>query len=131
MENHMQLHTGYRFKCDYELEGGKICDKTFLTNSLLRNHLAKHKNLLRFDCGYCGKTYFRKNSYLKHVRTEHLNFRVACTVYGCQSMFVCKENLKAHIKSVHKNLSSLELDEALAKASEYKLPPVDTRMEQN
>lgn len=121
----MQQHTGYKHKCEFKLENGNTCGRSFLTNSNLQHHMAIHAGEMRYSCKQCGVKYSRVNTLNYHIRTIHMNFRVTCTVDGCELQFVRKENLRHHIKALHKNLSPEDFKEALEKIKLLKMPALD------
>ena len=45
----------------------KICDKGFLKNNELEEHLKTHKDIETFPCDLCGKQFFLKWRLKKHI----------------------------------------------------------------
>ena len=53
----------------------------------------------KFYCGYCEKTFGRKEHLKRHVNSVHEGVKFDCNI--CEMSFSRKDKLKIHLKSVH------------------------------
>ncbi|KAL1453118.1 hypothetical protein WDU94_007290 [Cyamophila willieti] len=61
-------HTNMRpFNC-------QLCNKTYVSKSVLKKHLKKHLGLFKYSCEVCSKRFFERSSLKKHMRTHTSNF---------------------------------------------------------
>uniref|UniRef100_A0A8D8Q513 Zinc finger protein Xfin n=1 Tax=Cacopsylla melanoneura TaxID=428564 RepID=A0A8D8Q513_9HEMI len=61
-------HTNMRpFNC-------QLCNKTYVSKSVLKKHLKKHLGLFKYSCEICTKRFFERSSLKKHMRTHTSNF---------------------------------------------------------
>jgi hypothetical protein len=90
-----------------------ICDKKMLPKSL-RDHInVTHKNIKRFACNVCLKTFYQKSHLGSHIMSHVNNLGIKkesgntydeyrCDIEQCDKVFGWKSNLKRHQMNHHK-----------------------------
>lgn len=51
----------------------QLCNKTYVSKSVLKKHLKKHLGLFKHACEICGKRFFERSALKKHMRTHTSN----------------------------------------------------------
>lgn len=90
-------HTNMRpFSCH-------LCNKTYVSKSVLKKHLKKHLGLYKHSCEVCGKLFFERSALKKHMRTHTTNFPLnklkseePLQCYSCLTYFHFKYKLITH-----------------------------------
>ena len=123
LKSHMQLHSGikrscdecnfvttsrealryhvrrmhlqdFRYKCD-------VCEKSFMSNSELKDHKNRHLGTKSFICEICGKGYLQKSSLSAHKRIVHgVQTRILVKDHRCEicnKSFLTEYLLKSHV----------------------------------
>lgn len=88
---HQQIYCKARYKC-------KKCD--FMTNNQI--YLHDHEKIhfdCEFECGICGKGFYRKASLLTHMDVHETEKRFGCG--QCDKFFKSEKILVEHIKNLH------------------------------
>jgi len=90
------------------------CDYVALTASIMRKHQLKHQEGSENQCRVCGEPFPAQQSLQHHLHiTGHLRGHMRnnpCPAEGCNREFARGMNLKAHIRTCHKDLAR-QLDE--------------------
>ena len=92
------------FECDF-------CEESFTNKQKLRQHLKSHNiHFPEFSvtCDSCGHTFLTQEGMVKHVNRHHAGifsnskkeWNFACE--KCEKRFVFEEELRTHLKDVHK-----------------------------
>ena len=92
------------FECDF-------CEESFTNKQKLRQHLKSHNiHFPEFSvtCDTCGHTFLTQEGMVKHVNRHHAGifpnskkeWNFACE--KCERRFVFEEELRTHLKDVHK-----------------------------
>lgn len=80
----------------------EICHSTFARQQNLSYHMRRiHLNEKTFLCSTCGKQFFLKIDYNRHILLHRGEAGHKCTL--CKKGFVTSGLLKNHIRTVHKN----------------------------
>lgn len=74
-----------------------ICGKTIPTPTR-KKHLDRHKNLKKFQCGICDKTFFQSNQVLSHLFTHGNAKEYVCYLcsYGTCDFRILKKHLETN-----------------------------------
>ncbi|XP_078543503.1 uncharacterized protein LOC144828825 [Lissotriton helveticus] len=80
-----------RFACN-------VCDKGFISKTLLVKHKKGHTSLRPYPCETCKKCFTQKATFLQHQRTHTGEWPNHCTV--CSKRFAYKKGLERH-QSIH------------------------------
>ncbi|XP_046650824.1 centrosome-associated zinc finger protein CP190-like [Daphnia pulicaria] len=90
------------------------CDYVALTASIMRKHLQKHQEGSENQCRVCSEPFASQQNLQQHLHgTGHLRGHVRnnpCPAEGCNREFARGMNLKAHIRTCHKDLAK-QMDE--------------------
>jgi len=90
------------------------CDYVALTASIMRKHLQKHQEGSENQCRVCSEPFASQQTLQQHLNvTGHLRGHTRnnpCPADGCNREFARGMNLKAHIRTCHKELAK-QLDE--------------------
>lgn len=90
LETHKtKIHQGIykRFHCDQ-------CEKSFLSVTLLKDHINKHMGVTRHKCEHCGKGFFTRKNLVKHMLIHQDKKPFPCKV--CGKAFRQNNDLKRH-----------------------------------
>lgn len=95
---HMLVVHGEGYKCTY-------CDKAFIKNSFLVNHVRRlHLKERNVKCKVCSEKFFDRQRLKMHM-VKHVGERnFHCDI--CSKRFLWKRNLKAHIASHARNANA-------------------------
>ncbi len=86
-----RVHDDCQFKCS-------TCKKEFLCEATLKNHLTTHKFDLK--CGQCGKVYYSKKAFDRHVAVKHEKSKAfICDL--CGQSLTTRNSLKNHQRDRH------------------------------
>lgn len=108
MQAHIKgSHTHERnHRCEWE-----GCEKSFLTATRLRRHIATHEGLERFRCkGYppCNQTFRKHQTLQRHIRSDHLQLAPypckyidSLTKQPCNAGFDGASGLRKHEETAH------------------------------
>ncbi|CAG9864862.1 unnamed protein product [Phyllotreta striolata] len=77
----------------------KICNKSFVKNSLLERHVRVHSGEKPFKCNICEQRFTQKGSLQIHLMKHTGTKPHACTL--CPAKFNQKGNLRVHINKTH------------------------------
>ena len=97
------FHEGRRFECN-------LCEKTFIAKISLKNHISKIHNgesPKKIECDQCTKV-FESTSGCNIHKLSHQGIRENCSF--CDKALSNKQELKAHISSMHSNSSDFLCD---------------------
>ena len=90
------------------------CDYVALTASIMRKHMQKHQEGSENQCRVCSEPFTSQQTLHLHLQlTGHLRGHTRnnpCPAEGCNREFARGMNLKAHIRTCHKELAK-QLDE--------------------
>ena len=93
LKNHMIVHSEDRpFTCEE-------CGKSFKTESVLQAHLVIHNGVKAFKCDVCGYDAWNVSLLRRHQEKHRSTRDFVCP--HCESAFVCKRYLTAHIRTIH------------------------------
>ncbi|KAG8227378.1 hypothetical protein J437_LFUL000386 [Ladona fulva] len=87
---HMMLHTGKPFKCDQ-------CDKSFVSNHKLINHMKGHAGDRPYNCDVCSSAFFTAAALHDHQMMHSRSRKHICSI--CNASFVHEVYLKIHLAS--------------------------------
>lgn len=89
---HNKLHTkvGDKFKC-------MICDKSFMTNVSLSNHISNHKSA-KFCCETCPQRFFLKKNLKVHIENVHTKVEDKFKCKICNKVLANEGSLANHIE---------------------------------
>ena len=113
--------------CNWELEDGSICDKSFKKSDSLKRHRKEiHKGIRPYACHLCGKSYGRRDYLDRHIVLSHekANKKVSPIPNPdaireekpkicqwilddgevCGKSFSRRDNLRLHENQVHKGI---------------------------
>lgn len=121
LNSHMQIHSGVKYTCEtcnfttmnkislrthnrrihqrdlrYHCEH---CNKGFMSNYDLQDHVVSHLGTKTFICEYCGKAYSQKSYLVAHKRMIHGIQKSAPKKYQCDicnKSFASEYNLRSH-----------------------------------
>ena len=93
---HEKTHNGERFEC-------LACDKTFAYKHSLKLHMKIHTDNLKV-CTICDKKLSPLTSMANHMETHITGKKFKCDY--CTNEYSQKDNLKAHVKSIHLKVSN-------------------------
>jgi uncharacterized Zn-finger protein len=120
----MRLHGNKKRICEYDIGEGAICGKQFVAKSAYDRHQKVHLGNRDIECPICKAGFYSKESWKKHYRIQHINFKMECFIQNCKSEFSRKELLRKHIQSCHFNYGPEVVDQLLQRVTEIKLPEV-------
>ena len=86
------------------------CDRTFGTNSLVNLHKRRDHNLERYPCGSCDKAFTRRPSVREHTNSYHKGLKLYSCKL-CEKSFSFHGSLKVHNKVNHGESKSYECQE--------------------
>ena len=92
LANHKKSHIGKLFKC-------LSCDKAYNRNDLLKKHMLTHSGAYK-KCNVCNKKLSIYTPLSEHMKTHTGEKPFSCKY--CILRTALKENLKRHVKRVHK-----------------------------
>ena len=83
------------YRCSY-----KDCNKVFLKQSNLKDHIRTHTGEKPYVCSYpgCGKTFSQHGNLKKHEKIHLGNKKYYCTYPNCGKKFSASYNLKIHYR---------------------------------
>lgn len=97
-QNHQASHgIGLKHFCS-------ICNKGFLWEGTLQQHMNIHKNIKPYHCKECGKSFFTKKNQRSHFKHNHLKTekKFKCEMEGCAGIsFTYPAQFKQHMKKKH------------------------------
>ncbi|XP_026140785.1 zinc finger and BTB domain-containing protein 41-like isoform X1 [Carassius auratus] len=76
-----------------------VCDLTFSSLFLLREHLNMHTGVRPYRCDECGKQFCQLVNYRTHLRSHSQKASIHCRV--CSTIFETEEQLKQHLDTNH------------------------------
>ncbi|XP_039535802.1 uncharacterized protein wu:fe05a04 isoform X2 [Pimephales promelas] len=84
-----------------ENEGNRchVCDLTFSSLFLLREHLNMHTGVRPYRCDECGKQFCQLVNYRTHLRSHSHKASIHCRV--CSTIFETEEQLQQHLDTNH------------------------------
>ena len=95
-------HKAYKesFKTHFKEEHHcEICNKKFMTENVLNDHMRKTHNQ-SVNCSLCGKKFSNKSNCQKHIRAIH-NGEKEFSCDSCNKLFFCALELKKHVSRKH------------------------------
>jgi hypothetical protein len=94
---HTMLHTGKPFKCDR-------CDKAFVSNHKLVQHLKSHGGPRKYICPTCSTEFFTEGALLQHKQTHNRRNLHMCMICGnsFQQETLLKLHLDQHLQKFNK-----------------------------
>jgi hypothetical protein len=96
---HTMLHTGKPFKCDR-------CDKAFVSNHKLVQHLKSHGGPRKYICPACSTEFFTEGALLQHEQTHSRKNPHLCMI--CGSSFQQETLLKLHLDQHLQKFNDIE-----------------------
>lgn len=96
---HTMLHTGKPFKCDR-------CDKAFVSNHKLVQHLKSHGGPRKYVCPTCGTEFFTAGALLQHEQTHSRKGPHLCRI--CGNSFRQETQLKIHLDQHLQKFNSID-----------------------
>ncbi|XP_016141346.1 zinc finger and BTB domain-containing protein 41-like isoform X2 [Sinocyclocheilus grahami] len=76
-----------------------VCDLTFSSLFLLREHLNMHTGVRPYRCDECGKQFCQLVNYRTHLRSHSQKASIHCRV--CSTIFETEEQLQQHLDTNH------------------------------
>ncbi|XP_026105000.1 zinc finger and BTB domain-containing protein 41-like [Carassius auratus] len=76
-----------------------VCDLTFSSLFLLREHLNMHTGVRPYRCDECGKQFCQLVNYRTHLRSHSQKASIHCRV--CSNVFETEEQLQQHLDTNH------------------------------
>lgn len=76
-----------------------VCDLTFSSLFLLREHLNMHTGVRPYRCDECGKQFCQLVNYRTHLRSHSHKASIHCRV--CSTIFETEEQLQQHLDTNH------------------------------
>ncbi|KAL1259483.1 hypothetical protein QQF64_010060 [Cirrhinus molitorella] len=76
-----------------------VCDLTFTSLFLLREHLNMHTGVRPYRCDECGKQFCQLVNYRAHLRSHSQKASIHCRV--CSTVFETEEQLQQHLDTNH------------------------------
>ncbi|XP_077068109.1 uncharacterized protein LOC143721515 isoform X2 [Siphateles boraxobius] len=76
-----------------------VCDLTFSSLFLLREHLNMHTGVRPYRCDECGKQFCQLVNYRTHLRSHSHKASIHCRV--CSTIFETEEQLQEHLDTNH------------------------------
>ncbi|XP_030033883.2 zinc finger protein 585B isoform X2 [Manduca sexta] len=99
-ENYRVLHLVEKHGMTKPNYNCNICPKTFITRSLLNNHIKNvHKKERNHPCEVCHNLFYTKSDLTRHKVVHTGEKKYSCNV--CKNNFVSKDTLRRHIKRTH------------------------------
>ncbi|XP_063828495.1 zinc finger protein 260-like isoform X2 [Ostrinia nubilalis] len=89
LKRHEMTHANRPFKCN-------MCPKSFLSESILKEHLNVHCNLKPYNCSLCLKSFAFISTLKKHLKTHTRERGYMCAM--CGKTFDSSSNLNQHMK---------------------------------
>lgn len=79
----------------------KECNRRFICQRNLKNHMVSHSEERNFLCEYCTKAFKSLKNLRSHkkIHTQEKNY--VCSVESCGKSFIQNHVLKSHMKSNH------------------------------
>ncbi|CAG7716043.1 unnamed protein product [Allacma fusca] len=103
LDIHSKQHEEKKFQCYLT-----SCGKTFITATLLHQHVSKHVGDTPHACSECGKQFVRKTDLNRHEKTHNPNpVMIECSL--CDMKLKSERNLKLHLQS-HQNKINTKKD---------------------
>ncbi|XP_069692165.1 uncharacterized protein [Periplaneta americana] len=96
---HTMLHTGKPFKCDR-------CDKAFVSNHKLLQHLKSHDGPRKYTCSTCGTEFFTEGAMLQHEKSHNRMAPHLCMI--CGEQFQQETLLKFHLDEHLQKFNSID-----------------------
>ena len=97
----------------------KSFGKSFSPAINLKKHIHERNDLhKKFKCGFCGKS-IHKNSLTRHIYRIHKGINVQ-NCDSCGKSFIKTNNLKKHVRIVHKSYKSVSCKKSSSKAGNFK-----------
>ncbi|XP_016387712.1 zinc finger protein 236-like [Sinocyclocheilus rhinocerous] len=84
---------------EYEENRCHVCDLTFSSLFLLREHLNMHTGVRPYRCDECGKQFCQLVNYRAHLRSHSQKASIHCRV--CSNIFETEEQLQQHLDTNH------------------------------
>lgn len=91
--------TNSKNKAYSSLYNCKICNKSFIKQSLLLRHEMIHTGEKPFKCTICDHSFIQKGTLRVHLLTHSGQKPFSCTL--CPAKFIQKGNLRVHLKKTH------------------------------
>lgn len=90
LKNHMKMHTEAPSKCKY-------CNKEFLIDTSLIQHLKKHEGPSAVECEFCKIPYSCASDLTKHVKRFHSDGKPHICEH-CKKAFIKLSDMKKHMR---------------------------------
>ena len=97
LQHQATVHEGFKYVCD-----APGCEKTFLSQSGLKNHKEGTHENISFECVECNKTFNVKHLWREHNKIHHEKRVVQCDF--CDRSFKYRSSRIAHMKARHAKL---------------------------
>ena len=104
--SYTSFHTGHEERVEEKPFACQLCEKKYLSNNELRNHIQKHhreeyENQKDFKCSQCNKRYSTLGNLNDHMN-KHTGFKPKCPI--CNETFSGKPALSKHKGRKHGNV---------------------------